>query len=54
MWKDRFLSRAEGFFMRHCLLLAASAALVLAAPAHAANINDIIGFGAPIPACLDI
>jgi hypothetical protein len=46
-----FLSRAEGFFMLHRLLLVASA--VLAAPAQAANVNNI-GFSAPIPARLDI
>jgi hypothetical protein len=34
-------------------LLAASAALVFPAPAHSTNVNDIIGFCAPVPACLD-
>jgi hypothetical protein len=38
--------------MRHRLLVVASA--VLAAPAQASNVNDIVGFGAPIPARLDI
>jgi hypothetical protein len=40
--------------MRHRPLLAASAALVFPAPAHSTNVNDIIGFCAPVPACLDI
>jgi hypothetical protein len=40
--------------MQHRLLLAASAALVFTPPAHAINVNDFIGFCAPIPARLEI